>query len=80
MTESGMEFGGKDDKKAIPLTARKLDEFKDIAEIKADLGYVSLKLAVGDIDGVVMECVKSNFGTPDFIPIQGRWVVERTFS
>ena len=33
-----------------------------------------------DIDGVVLECVKSNFGTVEFIPIQGRWVVERTFS
>lgn len=69
-----------DSKGAIPLTARVLDEFKDITEIKADLGYASLKSSVDVIDGVVMECVKSNFGTPDFIPIQGRRVVERTFS
>lgn len=34
----------------------------------------------GDIDGVFLDCVKSNFGTPDFIPLEGRWVVERTFS
>ena len=33
-----------------------------------------------NIDGVVLECVMLNYRTPDFIPIQGRRVVERTFS
>ena len=27
-----------------------------------------------------LDCVKSNFGTPCFIPLEGRWVVERTFA
>lgn len=48
--------------------------------MKADMGYAALKNTVCDIDGFILECVKSNFGTPNFIPIQGRWVVERTFS
>ena len=29
---------------------------------------------------VALECMKSNFGTSEFKPIDGRWVVERTFS
>ena len=40
--------------------------------MKADMGYAALKKTVSDIDGFIPECVKSNFGTPDFIPIQGR--------
>ena len=28
---------------------------------------------------VELECMKSNFGTPEFKPISGRWVVERSF-
>ena len=30
--------------------------------------------------GIVLECVKSNYGTSGFVPVAGRWVVERTFS
>ena len=30
--------------------------------------------------GIRLYCVKSNFGTAHFVPIDGRWVVERTFS
>ena len=29
---------------------------------------------------ISLECVKSNFGTSEFRPIDGRWVVERTFA
>ena len=29
---------------------------------------------------IEVQCVKSNFGTSEFIPIQGRRVVERTIS
>lgn len=29
---------------------------------------------------ISLECVKSNLGTSEFIPIDGRWVVERTFA
>lgn len=69
-----------DSKGAIPLIARLLDGFNDIVRIKADLGYAPLRSTIRDIDGIVLECVKSNFGTTEFIPIQGRWVVERTIS
>ncbi len=69
-----------DSKGAIPLTARILSDFNEIGIMKADMGYAALKNTVSDIDGFILECVKSNFGTPNFIPIQGRWVVERTFS
>lgn len=69
-----------DSKGAIPLIAHILCDFREIDVIKADLGYAALKSTINDIDGLILECVKSNFGTPDFIPIQGRWVVERTFS
>ena len=27
-----------------------------------------------------LKCVKSNYGTSAFVPLDGRWVVERTFS
>ena len=27
-----------------------------------------------------LQCVKSNVGTADFIPLEGRWDVERTFA
>ena len=41
-----------------------------------ELNAINLK------EGLLMEleCVKSNFGTSEFKPISGRWVVERTFS
>ena len=52
-------------------------------EIINSIAYVvktGCQNTINDIDGMIPECVKSNFGTPDFIPIQGRWVVERTIS
>lgn len=69
-----------DSKGAIPLMAQLIVNHKDIHLIKADLGYAFLSPSLANTDMPVLECVKSNFGTPDFIPIQGRWVVERTFS
>ncbi len=27
-----------------------------------------------------LQCVKSNYGTSGFIPLEGRWVVERTIT
>lgn len=61
--------------------ANTLSEFRIIVYIKADMGYPGLSrhLPLEEL-GIKLDCVKSNFGTPDFIPIQGRWVVERTFS
>ena len=69
-----------DSKGAIPLICKILEDYRDVSTIKADLGYEPLKNIIRHIDGIYLDCVKSNFGTPDFIPIQGRWVVERTFS
>ena len=69
-----------DSKGVIRLIAGILCRFKDVVSIKADMGYAPLKNTIGDIDGIFLDCVKSNFGTSNFIPIQGRWVVERTFS
>lgn len=70
-----------DSKGAVPLIANTLSEFRNIVLVKADMGYagVSRHMPTDEL-GIRIECVKSNFGTPDFIPIQGRWVVERTFS
>lgn len=45
--------------------------------VKADQGYRGID---SSLDGIVVECVKSNFGSQDFIPLSGRWVVERTNS
>ncbi len=27
-----------------------------------------------------LQCVKSNYGTSEFIPLEGRWVVDRTIA
>ena len=70
-----------DSKGAEPLIANVLSLFRNISVIKADLGY---RGAFKDMPfselGVIIECVKSNYGTPEFIPIQHRWVVERAFA
>lgn len=51
-------------------------EFPSILLIKADKGYRGTTTP----QEVALECVKSNFGTSDFVPLSGRWVVERTIS
>lgn len=52
-------------------------DYRTIALVKADMGY---RGADADSSGLTIECVKSNFGTSQFKPISGRWVVERTNS
>lgn len=69
-----------DSKGVIPLLSNILHDHMEVDQVKADLGYKGLSGLFGDIDGVCLDCVKSNFGTPHFIPIEGRRVVERTFS
>lgn len=69
-----------DSKGAVPLLSNMLALHKDITIIKGDLAYVHLDRHLDSFEGITLECVKSNFGTPDFIPIDGRWVIERTFS
>ena len=55
--------------------------YQTLKTIKADLGYRGLKFSQ-TLKSHNMEilCVKSNYGSDEFIPLQGRWVVERTFS
>lgn len=49
--------------------------YDSISLVKADKGYQGVDTPTDDM---VVECVKSNFGTSEFRPISGRWVVERT--
>lgn len=69
-----------DSRGVIPILGR-LAANKSELTVKGDLGYKSAALRVNMIcTEINVECVQSNHGTSDFIPIDGRWVVERTFS
>lgn len=70
------------DSKAVhALVAKGLATWDRLALIKADKGYTgTLESALQQLTGIEAKCVKSNFGTSEFIPVDGRWVVERTFS
>lgn len=58
-----------------------LEQHSKVRQIKGDKGYAGdLGRLLRDITGVDMKCVKSNFGSMGFVPVDGRWVVERTFS
>lgn len=70
-----------DSKGADRLMANVLSHHENIRLIKADLGYRGAFTDMPlDEFGIEVECVKSNFGSADFIPVKGRWVVERSFS
>lgn len=70
-----------DSKAAYPLICKLLEQYSDISLIKNDMGYRGfLEKMLPSCLGVRLECVKSNFGTSMFLPMEGRWVVERTFS
>ena len=70
-----------DSKAAAPLIANTLCRHSSIIPFKADQGYRGgIQSAVRMTSQAELQCVKSNFGTSDFIPLEGRWVVERTFS
>lgn len=49
--------------------------YPSVSLVKADRGYLGVD---STLEGIVVKCVKSNFGTQEFIPLSGRWVVERT--
>ena len=70
-----------DSKGAIGLAIDTVCKYPTIRLLKADNGYRG-PLVKNLKEGlhVELECVKSNFGTSEFKPISGRWVVERTFS
>lgn len=70
-----------DSKVSHKLIASTLANYPTINTVKADNGYRG-KFAdsVNKSTDIDIQCVKSNFGTSEFIPINGRWVVERTIS
>lgn len=70
-----------DSKAAYPLIAQLAAQHKSIRTIKADNGYKGkLPEIIKEVLSVDMQCVKSNFGTSEFVPLEGRWVVERTIA
>lgn len=70
-----------DSKGAIALAIDTICKYPAIRLLKADNGYRgSLVNNLKEGFHIELECVKSNFGTSEFKPINGRWVVERTFS
>ena len=70
-----------DSKVAIGLAIDTVCKYPAIRILKADNGYRGpLVKNLREGLNVALECVKSNFGTSEFKPINGRWVVERTFS
>ncbi len=70
-----------DSKGAERMMCRVLSDHKQITLIRADMGYRgAFKELPLDELGITLECVKSNYGEKGFVPVAGRWVVERTFS
>ncbi len=70
-----------DSKGAEWMMSHVLSDHKQITLIKADVGYRgAFKDMPLDEMGITLECVKSNYGEKGFVPVAGRWVVERTFS
>ncbi len=70
-----------DSRAAYPLSARVAANHPSVKSAKADNGYRgNIVHTVKDLFGIDMQCVKSNFGTSEFIPLEGRWVVERTIA
>lgn len=70
-----------DSKAAYSLVPIALSKYPSIKIIKADNGYKGkVKDLLNSSLGINMQCVKSNYGTSEFIPLQGRWVVERTIA
>lgn len=71
----------RDAKSAYPAIFNAMEKIPSIRIFKADKGYRgAMEHALPMASEVRLECVKSNFGKSEFIPMQGRWVVERTFS
>lgn len=70
-----------DSKGAIGLIIETMCNHNQIKLLKADNGYKgTLVKLLKDTFSIDLNCVKSNFGTSEFRPLEGRWVVERTFS
>ncbi len=63
---------------SITLDIRKFEGV--IYVLKSGSQWRKLTEIVKEILSVDMQCVKSNYGTSEFIPLEGRLVVERTIS
>lgn len=65
------------DSRGAKLLISKLHQlYPTISLIRADKGYRGMTTD----NEIKIECVKSNFGTSEFVPLKKRWVVERTIS
>ncbi len=70
-----------DSKAAFPLIVGIAARFPPFKTIKADNGYRGSLTELAEITLYIdLQCVKSNLGTSEFIPLQVRWVVERTIA
>lgn len=70
-----------DCRSAYSVVFNAMEKIPSIRIFKADKGYRgALEHALHIASEVCLQCVKSNFGKSGFIPLEGRWVVERTFS
>lgn len=70
-----------DSKVSAALISKTKINHPNISIIRADNGYKSnINSVIKDLLSIEVQCVKSKFGTSEFIPIQGRRVVERTIS
>lgn len=65
-----------DVKGSVGLLENLHQTYPSVSLVKADKGY----RGTTHPNEIILECVKSNFGTSQFVPINGRWVVERTIS
>lgn len=70
-----------DAKSVYPVVFSAMEKIPSIRLFKADMGYRgAMEHSLHLVSEARLQCVKSNFGKSDFIPLEGRWVVERTFS
>ncbi len=70
-----------DSKAVYPLIVGIAARYLSIKTLKANNGYRgSLTEIAKTALSVDLQCVKSNSGTSEFIPLEGRWVVERTIA
>ncbi|MGM9844059.1 MAG: IS5 family transposase, partial [Muribaculaceae bacterium] len=67
-----------DSKVSAALISKSKINYPNIEIVKAENGYKSnINSLIKDLLSIEVQCVKSNFGTSEFIPIQGRCAVER---
>ncbi len=70
-----------DSKEAYPLIGVLCAQHPYVKTIKVDYGYRGGLIEVAKTAlSIDLQCVKSNYGTSEFIPLEGRWVVERTIA